>query len=50
MNFFNIFYVEDIISNDTLWQWKNNAREDGHGISVISLRRFYGWLSVNNQH
>ena len=40
-----MFYNEYVISENTFWQWKNNAREEGHKISVLSLKRFYFLLT-----
>ena len=40
-----MLYDEDIISKGVFWKWKNNIKEEGHGISALSLKGFYDWLS-----
>lgn len=42
---FDMLYDEDIISEGIFWQWKKEAREEGHAISVLSLKVFFDWLS-----
>lgn len=42
---FDIFYDEDIISENVFWKWEKEGREEGHAISVLSLKSFFEWLS-----
>jgi len=42
---FDLLYDEDIISESVFHQWKKEVREEGHAISVLSLKTFFEWLS-----
>ena len=42
---FDLFYDEDIIREEVFWKWKSEDKEEGHGISVLSLKTFFDWLS-----
>jgi len=50
---FDLLYDEDIINeavfwawqSDNPWAWKSDVREDGHALSVLSLKAFFEWLS-----
>ena len=42
---FDMLYDEDIISESVFWDWKKEAREEGHAISSLSLKVFFEWLS-----
>lgn len=39
-----MLYDEDIISEDAFRCWQSTDREEGHGISVLSLKAFFEWL------
>ena len=41
---FDMLYDEDIISEDAFRLWQNTDREEGHAISVLSLKAFFEWL------
>lgn len=45
---FDMFYDEDIVSEGIFWQWKKEAREEGHAISALSLKAFFEWLSESD--
>jgi len=38
---FDMLYDEDIISEDVFRLWQNTDREEGHAISVLSLKAFF---------
>lgn len=42
---FDFLYDEDIIPEAVFHQWKKEVREEGHAISVLSLKAFFEWLS-----
>ena len=42
---FDMFFDEDIINEAVFWRWKSDVREEGHAISVLSLKAFFEWLS-----
>jgi hypothetical protein len=39
-----MLYDEDIISEDAFRTWQGLDREEGHAISVLSLKAFFDWL------
>jgi hypothetical protein len=39
-----MLYDEDIISEDAFRTWQSHEREEGHAISVLSLKAFFDWL------
>ena len=39
-----MLYDEDIISEGTFRSWQKTEREEGHAISVLSLKAFFEWL------
>ena len=39
-----MLYDEDIISEHAFCLWQTTDREEGHGISVLSLKAFFEWL------
>jgi hypothetical protein len=41
---FNMLYDEDIISEDVFRLWQTTDREEGHTLSVLSLKAFFEWL------
>jgi hypothetical protein len=41
---FDMLYDGDIISEDVFRLWQNTDREEGHAISVLSLKAFFEWL------
>jgi translation initiation factor 4G len=42
---FDLLYDEDIINESVFYKWKTEVREEGHAISVLSLKAFFEWLS-----
>ena len=42
---FDMLYDEDIINESIFWEWKKEAKEEGHAISALSLKVFFEWLS-----
>ena len=47
---FDLFYDEDIVGEEVFWKWKDEAREEGHGISALALKAFFEWLKeADNQ-
>ena len=47
--FFDMFYDEDIIREDVFLKWRKEGKEEGHGISELSLRSFFEWLEAPNE-
>ena len=45
---FDMFYDEDIISEGVFWKWNQEAREEGHAFSALSLKGFFDWLSESD--
>ena len=41
---FDMLYDEDIISEHAFRLWQTTDREEGHRISVLSLKAFFEWL------
>ena len=39
-----MLYDEDIISEHAFCLWQTTDREEGHRISVLSLKAFFEWL------
>ncbi len=39
-----MLYDEEIISEYAFRLWQNTDREEGHAISVLSLKAFFEWL------
>ena len=46
---FDILYDEDIIRENVFYKWKDETREEGHAISVLSLKSFFDWLSESDE-
>ncbi|RNA30881.1 eukaryotic translation initiation factor 4 gamma 1, partial [Brachionus plicatilis] len=42
---FDLLYDEDLIREEVYFKWKNEDKEEGHAISVLSLKQFFEWLS-----
>ena len=42
---FDLLYDEDIINEGVFHKWKKEVREEGHTISVLSLKAFFEWLT-----
>ena len=48
---FDLLYDEDIINEAVFHKWKQEVKEEGHAISVLSLKAFFEWLSeVDNDN
>jgi len=41
---FDMLYDEEIISEYAFRLWQKTDREEGHAISVLSLKAFFEWL------
>ena len=42
---FDLLCDEEVIREDVFLKWRAEVREDGHIISVLSLKGFFEWLS-----
>lgn len=45
---FRLLYDQSIINEDLFLKWKRDEREEGHAISVFSLKAFFEWLSIDS--